>query len=94
MLARKDPTQLPPELTEYGRAVREYRIAAYVPLYNHALALNTNSAHLSAIEFGKAELTPEILEGTIEFLKEYGIDASSLRDKSATHAPDPGAEAE
>jgi hypothetical protein len=85
MLAKWDPSKPMPELTEYGKAVREYRIAAFVHLGSHATALNTRAAHLSAIEFGKAPLTREILEGTIEFFKEFGIDASGLRNMQATH---------
>lgn len=85
MLAKSDPSKPMPELTEYGKAVREYRIAVMLHLGSHATALGTGAAHLSAIEFGKEPLTQEILEGTIQLFKEYGIDASDLRNKSASH---------
>lgn len=70
-------------LTEYGKAVRKYRIDAEITAKEMADALGVTPAYLSALETGKRRLGNAFLEKVIQFFDDRGIDASDLYDAAA-----------
>jgi hypothetical protein len=64
---------LPPMLTPFGMLVRALRIVAGTTLYDMAKALLTTPAKLSAMEFGRAEVTPEFAFDVAAYFDALGI---------------------
>lgn len=60
------------KLTPFGEFVREMRMARGKYLKNMADFIGLSSAYLSGVEFGRNELTKEILQKTFEFFNSEG----------------------
>ena len=68
--------------TEYGKAVRKYRIDTGKTTKEMADYLDCTVSYLSAVEVGNKEVTESLLDNTIKFFKKYGVDASDLKSKA------------
>ncbi|MBG0879381.1 hypothetical protein H0X90_21565 [Burkholderia sp. 9775_39] len=60
-------------LTPYGMLVRALRIVAQTSLYDMGQALLLSPAKLSAMEFGRAPVTPEIVREVGTYFESLGI---------------------
>jgi transcriptional regulator with XRE-family HTH domain len=61
-------------LSSFGRTVRFARIDGDLFLGQMAKAIGVTPAYLSAIEAGRRRVTPEVLQATIKFFADHGID--------------------
>ncbi|AIO25598.1 helix-turn-helix domain-containing protein [Burkholderia cepacia] len=75
-------------LTPYGMLVRALRIVAGVTLMDMATALLTTPAKLSAMEFGRAPVTPEFAFDVVAYFDALDVPhtASALRAALAARA--------
>ncbi|HDR9756470.1 TPA: hypothetical protein ACK3Q6_001653 [Burkholderia cepacia] len=60
-------------LTPYGMLVRALRIIAHTSLYDMGQALLLSPAKLSAMEFGREPVTPEIVREVGTYFESLGI---------------------
>lgn len=76
-------------LTAYGMLVRALRIVANTTLYDMGQALSLKPSQLSAMEFGRQPVTPEIVRETATYFESLGINNTLLALQAAMKSETP-----
>lgn len=83
---REEPSLANP-LTPYGMLVRALRIVTGITLMDMATALLTTPAKLSAMEFGRAPVTPEFAFDVAAYFDALGVPHTASALRAAIEAP-------
>ncbi|MCA8250517.1 helix-turn-helix domain-containing protein [Burkholderia multivorans] len=83
---REEPSLTNP-LTPYGLLVRALRIVAGITLMDMATALLTTPAKLSAMEFGRAPVTPEFAFDVSAYFDALGVPHTASALRAAIEVP-------
>ncbi|WP_320338987.1 helix-turn-helix domain-containing protein [Burkholderia cenocepacia] len=83
---REEPSLTNP-LTPYGMLVRALRIVTGITLMDMATALLTTPAKLSAMEFGRAPVTPEFAFDVAAYFDALGVPHTASALRAAIEAP-------
>lgn len=73
-------------LTPYGSLVRALRGVAGTSLMEMSEATDYSPAHLSAVEFGRSDVTRELISATRRFFNDKGLSVSALILQQAADA--------